>query len=207
MFIGITGLHGSGKSYFAHNIPTKYGFLVYYKNDIIADIFNYVPGWEELYRKEYQRDPRKLILNILSRLPLDRDIVLDAIHNNNEWNIIKSIIPNAMLLLVTAPKEIRISRRKENIEKDMKRIQYWHKIKKDNTVDCLLTQVSWSFNGNASLESNSKNFEEFLKYARNKELEALVKEDNMINAKLKKAKEVLGKYEKAKEQGQENQII
>lgn len=203
MFIAMTGLHGSGKSYFAHNIPTKYGFSVYYKNDIIADIYNHVPNWEELYRQEYQNDPYNLVLNILSRLPLDKDVVLDAVHNNNEWNIIKSIIPNAMLILVTSPREVRISRRKENTEKDMKRIQYWHKVKNDHSVDCLLTQVSWSFNGNSSLENNQRNFEEFLKYAKDKELKELVQKDTMINDKLKKARELLQEYEKI----QVNKII
>lgn len=201
MFIGITGLHGSGKTYFSNNIPTKYGFLVYYKNDIIADIYNHVDNWEELYRKEYRTNPYNLIKNILSRLPLEEDILLDAVHNNREWNIIKSIIPNAKLILVTTPREIRVSRRIQNTQKDEKRIQYWHNVNKDNTVDCLLTQISWSFNGNASIENNQRNFEEFLEYAKKEEkeyiqnqLKELIKEEQNIDNKLQTARELLSQY-------------
>lgn len=35
MLIAMTGLHGAGKSYFASNIPAKYGFKVYNKKEII----------------------------------------------------------------------------------------------------------------------------------------------------------------------------
>lgn len=206
MFIGITGLHGAGKSYFSHNIPTKYGFLVYYKNDIIADIYNHVENWEELYRKQYKTNPYNLITNILSKLPLDKDVLLDAIHNNEEWNIIKSIIPSAKLILVTTPREVRVSRRIENPKKDEKRIQYWHNIKKDKSIDCLLTQISWSFNGNASMQNNQRNFEEFLKYAKKEEkkyiqtqLKQLIKEEQQIDSKLQTAKELLSQYQKIQE--------
>lgn len=202
MFIGMTGLHGSGKSYFAHNVAEKYGFSVYYKNDVIAEIYKDNEDWIDLYRREYQKDPYNITMNILSRLPLDKDIILDAVHNNDEWEIIKSVIPEAMLILVTAPKEIRINRWKKDCEGDEKRIKYWHKIKKENSVDCLLTKVSWSFNGNSSIENNQRNFEEFLEYAKQKEdntttkLERLVQENMMINDKLKRARELLEDYKK-----------
>lgn len=206
MFIGITGLHGSGKSYFSHNIPTKYGFSVFYKNDIIADIYNHVENWVELYREEYRTNPYNLITNILSKLPLEGDVLLDAIHSNEEWNIIKSIIPSAKLILVTTPREVRVSRRIENPKRDEKRIQYWHSVKKDKSVDCLLTQISWSFNGNASIENNKRNFEEFLEYAKKEEknytkgqLEQLIKEEQDINNKLQNAKELLLQYQKIQE--------
>ena len=47
---------------------------------------------------------------------------------------------------------------------DKKRIEYWHS---DN--NCLLTNVSWAFNGDVSKELNIKLFEEFLKYIKDRD--------------------------------------
>ena len=114
MLIAITGLHGSGKSYFSRSIPTKYGFEVFYKNDIIAEIFNHKPNWIEQYREAYKNNPEALIKEILSRLPLENNVILDAVHSYDEWKIIRRLEPSARLILVTTPREIRISRRREN---------------------------------------------------------------------------------------------
>ena len=38
MLIALTGLHASGKSYFANNIPVKYGFKVYNKKEVVKYI-------------------------------------------------------------------------------------------------------------------------------------------------------------------------
>ncbi|MEI3391463.1 MAG: hypothetical protein V8R30_07635 [Clostridia bacterium] len=39
MLIGITGLHGAGKSYFCNTIPPKFGFKVFSKKQELARIY------------------------------------------------------------------------------------------------------------------------------------------------------------------------
>lgn len=205
MLIAITGLHGSGKSYFSHCIPPKYGFEVFYKNDIIAEIFNNKTNWIEQYREAYKNNPESLIKEILSHLPLEKNVILDAVHSYEEWKIIKSLETSARLILVTTPREVRISRRKENENKDVKRIQYWHSIEKDS-VNCLLTQVSWSFNGGASLENNEKNFVEFLNFLNKQEKNVYSvenNEENVLNEELKKLIQEKVKLEKQIEEAKQ----
>ena len=59
MLIGITGLHGAGKSYFCNTIPPKFGFKVFSKKQELARIYKAKTGrddWANWYRKEYEKD-------------------------------------------------------------------------------------------------------------------------------------------------------
>ena len=44
MLIGITGLHGAGKSYFCNTIPPKFGFKVFSKKQELARIYKAKTG-------------------------------------------------------------------------------------------------------------------------------------------------------------------
>ena len=68
MLIGITGLHGAGKSYFCNTIPPKFGFKVFSKKQELARIYKAKTGrddWANWYRKEYEKDPKKITEFIL----------------------------------------------------------------------------------------------------------------------------------------------
>ena len=42
--LGITGLHAAGKSYMLERIPKEFGFTVYNKKEVIADICEMITG-------------------------------------------------------------------------------------------------------------------------------------------------------------------
>lgn len=52
-------------------------------------------------------------------------------------------------------------------EKDKQRIKYWH------NGGCLMTNLSWTINGGASLEINEKSFQEFIQYMLEREKEKI----------------------------------
>ena len=169
MFIALTGLHSAGKSYFANNIIAKYGFDICSKKELVHYICNEKTDrrdWAEWYKEEFHKDAYNITKVILSYLDLKQNIVLDAVHSDLEWKIIKSIVPEAELIGIITPEFIRKTRREEgDLEKDKKRISYWH-----NGGGCLMTELSWTFNGGASLEINEKSFKEFLIYVQKKQL-------------------------------------
>ena len=110
----------------------------------------------------FNKNPYDITYKILSELPFDKNIMLDAVHSYKEWKIIKSINKEAIIVLVTTPEMIRATRWEEgDKEKDKMRIKYWHS-DYEGESGCLLTEVSWSFNGAASLETNIANFEELI---------------------------------------------
>lgn len=203
MFIALTGLHAAGKSYLSNNIMPEFGFCVCSKKELVKFICKKVTGrddWDIWYREEFNKDAENITRIILSYLDLNKNIVLDAVHSDLEWKIIKSIIPNAELVGVITPEYIRAQRREDgDIEKDEKRIGYWH-----NGGGCLMTQVSWTLNGGASLEINKKMFEEFLTYVQNKEnsiqgekkekLVQLIRENAVLTKKIDLANKLLNEY-------------
>ena len=169
MLIALTGLHSAGKSYLANNIMAKYGFEICSKKDLVRYICEEKTGrenWQEWYKEEFNKNAYEMTRLILSYLDLSENIVLDAVHSDLEWNIITSLVPGAELIGIITPNFIRKSRMEEgDLEKDKKRIGYWH-----NGGGCLMTELNWTFNGGASLEINQKLFEEFLLYTRKKNL-------------------------------------
>lgn len=174
MIIALTGLHGSGKSYFARNIPPKYGFDILYKNDIIKRMCKEkeIENWHDWYIKSFNNNKEKTTIEVLSHIPTDKNIILDAIHSYDEWMIAKEYIKDIYLAVLIAPEDIRKERRDEkDEEKDIKRISFWHSNDK-----CLLTESSWAFNGAATLEENERSFLEFLKYINSKKIKEKVLE-------------------------------
>lgn len=168
MIIALTGLHSAGKSYFTQNIPQKYGFKVFSKKKIIEDLCKEETGrddWNEWHKEEFEKNPEKITLKILSKLPLTENIILDAVHSNFEWDIIHKYFPESILTLMTTFEVDRKERWNREInldEADKKRIGFWHTTGVENI--CLLTKVSWAFNGSASLEQNELSFIELLEY-------------------------------------------
>ena len=57
MIIVLTGLHGSGKSYFANNICKKYGFEIIYKNDLIKKMCEKknIYSWHNWYIENFNK--------------------------------------------------------------------------------------------------------------------------------------------------------
>lgn len=168
MFIALTGLHRAGKSHFLKNVPHKYGFTVLDKKQLLAYICKIETGRDDYavwYAEEFNRDPYAMVKKMVDYIPTDQNIVLDAVHSNVEWYILKELVPNAKLMLVTALKEDRQERwdrvETEDLDKkDAKRIGFWHS---DNpNLPCLLTDVSWTINGSGSIELIDLSFKELV---------------------------------------------
>lgn len=202
MLVGLTGLHGSGKSYFANNIPSKFGFKVYSKKDLIPYICNEITGrldWKQWYKEEFNKDAYNITTKILSYMNLKENVILDSVHSSLEWNIISSIYSDSELIGVIAPEFVRQQRRKaDDKEKDNKRIEYWH-TKINGVEECLLSNLDWTFNGAASLEINEKLFEEFLQYIHKKELSINMENINFSDNKKEKLELLMEENRKLKE--------
>lgn len=169
MLLAFTGLHSAGKSYFVSNVPEEYGFKVYNKKEIVKQLCKEQTGRDDYmawYGERFEKNPVEMTSLIINRLPLNEDVVLDAVHSNLEWEIIKQLVPESYLILIVTLDSIRKERwnlRGENIEMDVankKRVNYWHNIKGDN--QCLLQYVDWAFNGGSSIETNKLSFEDFI---------------------------------------------
>ena len=176
MLLCITGLHASGKSHFCKNVAIKFGYKRVNKKKLLENICKNEMGnevdWLNWYRVEYNKNPIKMTKKIIEELPLNENIILDAVHSYKEWKIIQSFVPDALMIAVTTPQNIRASRWEINDEiKDLKRIQYWHSDYKGKN-GCLLTQISWTFNGAAPDEVNEISFNSFLDY---------LKTNNLVN--------------------------
>lgn len=215
MLIALTGLHAAGKSFFASNIPHKFGFEVINKKELVEYICRTETNkddWLTWYRTEYNKDPFGMTSKIMSYLPKDKDIILDAVHSYKEWKIIQSIDSEALLAVITTPESVRSQRwEKDDPIKDIQRIEYWHS-DYNGENGCLLTQASWSFNGAASLKTNEDSFRDLLRcIQKNKDQQAnmqeefvdkdeilreLINENEMLNSKLSEAEHLLKEYQK-----------
>lgn len=165
--LAITGLHAAGKSFMLERVPKKFGYDVYNKKEVIADICEAVTGkreqWSEWYKKEFNENPAKMTFRILSQIRSE-NAILDAVHSHREWKLIKEMYPDALLLSVNTPQIVRDTREEpEDKIKNIQRIKYWHSVYGD-ILGCLLSEVDWSFNGAASLKSQTDSFAELVKF-------------------------------------------
>ena len=174
ILLGITGLHAAGKSYMLQHVPQEFGFKVYNKKEIIADICEQMTGtrdnWGEWYKKEFNSDPYKMTFRIISRLEGKR-VILDAVHSHKEWQIIKQLAPNALLMNVTTPQCIRDTREEPDDKiKNIQRIKYWHNIYGEH-MGCLLSEVDWSFNGATPLETQKETFRQLMYFINSRNIQ------------------------------------
>lgn len=126
MLVGITGLHGAGKSYFCNTIPPKFGFKVFSKKQELAKIYKNKTGrddWINWYRREYEKDPKKVTEFILLGVNKSENVIFDAVHSPLEWQIIKDNFPNTELIEIVTPESIRLQRiNTMDIAKDKKEL-------------------------------------------------------------------------------------
>ena len=196
MLICFTGLHAAGKSYFLNKIPEYFDFKIFDKKQILRRLYFLETGktdedWNLWYGQKFEEDPVAIVSRILACLPLEENVILDAVHSNYEWELIKGLVPDSHLGLIVTPPEEREIRwaNRETIPRDLKtfdkkRIKYWHNPKANNA--CLAAQASWTFNGAASEELIMHEFQEFLDYlAREKELKQKQEDVNVLRLRKK----------------------
>ena len=165
MLVALTGLHAAGKSYFTNNIPPELGFEVYDKKDIVKQlceeegIKNNQWCW---YQEEYNKNPRLTTCKILSKLPLEKNVILDSVHSYKEWKIIQSVFDDSALIFIVTTEKVREKRWEiGDQQKDKTRMEYWHS-EYEGERGCLLSEASWALNGAVSLETNISSFLDFI---------------------------------------------
>lgn len=174
MFIALTGLHCSGKSYFLENFPSSYGFQTFKKKDIVKKLFLYdvdkvkFDDSHSWYNYKFESNPYEITADIVNEIYKEDNLILDSVHSNLEWEIIKMMVPNAKLIEFVTPKKVREERwvsKYKLKDKDSSRVKYWHNPK--GTSKCLISDVDWVFNGVLSNELNLLCFEEFISFFNN----------------------------------------
>lgn len=156
MIIGLTGLHGAGKSFLANIMSTRLKWRIVNKRNVMKEIYEKQAPvddltWEDWYRVLYGKvGAFNVMTMIIEEFVQEKErfpIVLDAVHNTDEWRAIKYVYPESLLVGVFSPKKIRIARNDQgDAELDVKRIIYWH----ENVLgelSCLLSEVEWAFSG------------------------------------------------------------
>lgn len=156
MFVALTGLHGAGKSFLAEVMSVNLGWNMIVKRDVFKLIFEKSKAskeltWEQWYRVMYEKVGAfaimEMILGEIGLMKSDEIMVIDSVHNVDEWRAIKCANQKSILIGVFTPREIRCSRNNPGDEElDRKRIMYYH----ENVLgelSCLFSEVEWSFSG------------------------------------------------------------
>ncbi len=158
--IGLCGLHGCGKSYIAKSIKELLGYEILNKRAYLQLLYQRYESdsmnkdWESWYRNFYrERGARNVMHVILDEYFLrnqeSRLIVVDAIHNIEEWKFIKDTY-HSILVLVSSPQQVRYQRhpkpRCDTAELDHWRVRYGH-VNTDVDDFCLFAQAEWAFSG------------------------------------------------------------
>lgn len=158
--IGLCGLHACGKSHIAKRIKELLGYEIFNKRSYLQfahQKYRLDPldkDWESWYRNLYrEQGAREIMRMILGEYCLDNKesnglVVVDAIHNIEEWRLVRETY-RSILVLVSSPQEIRYQRHPElprhTAELDQRRVRYGHT---DTDVDfCLFAQAEWAFSG------------------------------------------------------------
>jgi hypothetical protein len=155
--IGLTGLHGCGKSFLSKIMEDNFGWIHVNKRRYLEKIFdrkfesNDSLDSIEWYRNLYKTEGvSNLMTIILNNIPDNDIIILDAIHNPMEGGVVKRNIEAKKILVgVFSPKSIRDSRNSElDAILDLKRVNYWHQESQEyKGTRCLMSEVEWVFNG------------------------------------------------------------
>lgn len=158
--IGLCGLHGCGKSHIAKRISKLLGYEILNKRAYVQLSYQRYKSdsphedWESWYRGLYQERGAKDVMGIILdeyclRNPESNLIVVDAIHNIEEWRLVKDNC-HSILILISSPREIRHQRHPkpscDTAKLDQWRIRYGH-ANIDIDDFCLFAQAEWAFSG------------------------------------------------------------
>lgn len=158
--MGLCGLHGCGKSHIAKRIKGLLGYEIINKRTYLQlshQRYKLDPSdedWESWYRDLYrERGARDVMRMILDEYSLRNQganglVVVDAVHNIEEWKLIKETY-HAILVLVASPQRVRYQRHPKSPHHtatlDQRRVRYGHA---DADIDfCLFAQAEWAFSG------------------------------------------------------------
>ncbi|MEK7576078.1 MAG: hypothetical protein AAB482_00105 [Patescibacteria group bacterium] len=154
MIIVLTGLHGCGKSHLSRIFETYFEWTHVNKRHILEELFGKSFSSPESiesiqwYRNIYRTvGSSELMAMVLAKIVSVPKIVLDAVHNPLEWDVIKSSGRRAILTGVFTPQIVR-NARNSPLDRvlDIKRTHYWH-ASFDESFRCLMSEIEWAFTG------------------------------------------------------------
>jgi chloramphenicol 3-O-phosphotransferase len=171
--VGLTGLHGTGKSHLARLFADLFNWNCLHKRTWLKNLYDESPlnqrttaNWDRwLYQLYDELGPSAVMEMILSAHKSTTGVlVFDSIHNPEEWRAVTAVDPNAVLVGVFAPLTTRIERRTaDGVRLDSRRVKYWHQ-GQGKESPCLLTKVEWAFTGHCSRELQIAECESFSQY-------------------------------------------
>jgi len=159
MIIGLTGLHCSGKSFISNILVKILNFKYINKRDFIKNyyIINIIERkgdflenrFIEWYREKYKTlGGYKFMQEVFKNFDFSINIIIDAIHNVEEWEFFMNFSNKSILIYVVTPRNVRNNRDKNKVLLDKNRISSWHSLYSITSYsNCLLSFVEWSFNG------------------------------------------------------------
>jgi len=156
MIVGLTGLHGAGKSYVGQLLKETFRWTHFEKRAYLKTLYkiknsqeSIALSWLDWHHQLYSsKGSFYVMLEILKmNFPNQSVLVVDAVHNIEEWRAIKQVEPRAILAGVFSPSSTREERREpEESILDKKRIAHWHG-NADVSNHCLISEAEWAFTG------------------------------------------------------------
>lgn len=163
--IALTGLHGAGKGKVARILESCHGFIALDKRAYLKRIHKAVASdhdFESWCRTLYRESGGGAIMSeIWSSFITDcalpyrtLRVVVDSVHNVQEWLCLKEISPESDLVYVVTSPQLRAERTSDDhLQLDQRRIAYSHDVCGQNAkIDCLYAMVDWSLCNNGNEE-------------------------------------------------------
>ena len=168
MIAVLVGRHGAGKSHLARLLGTC-GWGIRFKQAYLEQLHRTSADqgdWVTWYRNRYKSAGPYEVMNELLTVGLLTNkagpMVLDSIHNLEEWRAIKDREDSAVLVSVVAPHEVRSKRNSPGDARlDINRVHYWHE---GNFGECLMADVEWTFQGTVPDEAQVSNIYMFTRW-------------------------------------------
>jgi hypothetical protein len=115
MLVGLAGLHSAGKSHITRLLTAELGWYVLEKRKLLQDAYLSSNHPDDMHRITYGN--RGAYIAIQPIIPViahaftqHKVVVLDAVHNADEWRKLRKEFPDSLLVAVITPRKVRFQR-------------------------------------------------------------------------------------------------
>lgn len=160
MLIALTGLHGCGKSSVGRILRLNHGFEVMDKRAVLLSMYrsskSSVP-FVDWYRSMYISEGGATVMSLIWKRFQEwatttgrSNIVVDSVHNVDEWDYLRGISQASQLVYIVSSKETRTRRvGLEHLALDTNRVEYSHRCI-SGEIECLFALADASICNNYS---------------------------------------------------------
>lgn len=158
--LALTGLHGCGKSSVRSLLQSEHGFRVLDKRAELLKIHeqeNTQQPYLDWYRTLYAVQGGAVVMEMVWSRFVQRQgttaedlrVVVDSIHNVDEWSCLRKLEPAARLVYVVTSAHLRAARTSTtHLRLDHNRIQYSHRFANHDGLECLFAKADESICNN-----------------------------------------------------------